>query len=387
MRQLPTARVTRHIRLYHQRLLVKALSVNPGSSQADLIESSGLSRPTVGAILYSLLADGYVVRDRSERPRRGAPVGHYFLNAERIRFLGIDISPAGAFGQWIDVHGRRLKTVEWEQGELLAPAQAIERASDDPTAGGAIAVPAMFDPASQRLERSTVVPELVASRLRERFIAAHKAPFHYVHNAAAAALAEQSVSHEPFVVFMLVGTSIGAGYADHAGPAGLGPHHGEIAHLPIDPRGPTCVVCGRKGCLESWAGLGAIARALGLGPAEEGSDRAMLSVVRGRLEQLGGRWPASLHGTLEALATAAEILTQVVGELPLVLGGPIGEPLVARVRDRIAERPEWLKPRLRAPLFLAAEGSTRVAYGAALAARDHWLDTFPGESAPEQEKL
>lgn len=387
MRELPAARVTRHIRLYHQRLLVKALAVNPGSSQADLIEYCGLSRPTVGAILDSLLEQGYVVRDRSERPRRGAPVGRYFLNAERIRFLGIDISPAGAFGQWIDVSGRRLETVEWEQRGLLAPAQALKVDSDAAISGGAIAVPAMFDPKSQRLERSTVVPELVVSRLRERFIAAHKAPFHYVHNAAAAALAEQSVSHEPFVVFMLVGTSIGAGYAGHEGPAGLGPHHGEIAHLPIDPRGPACAVCGREGCLESWAGLNAMARALDLAPAQAGTHRAILSSVRDRLERLAGRWPPALYGALEALATAAEILTQVVGELPLVLGGPIGEPLLAGVRERIAERPEWLKPRLRRPVFVAPDGSTRVAYGAALAARDRWLDTFPADAAQEQERL
>ncbi len=384
---LPAARVTRHIRLHHQRLLMKALSVHPGASQAELIEDSGLSRPTVGAILDTLCAQGYVVRDRSERARRGAPVGHYFLNAQEIRFLGVDIGPAGSFGQWIDINGRRLSSREWGQPGLLVPTQAVQVDPDDTVSGGTIAVPAMFDPKSQQLERSTVVPELVPSRLRERFAAAYQAPFHYVHNAAAAALAEQSISHEPFVVFVLLRTSIGVGYADSEGPAGLGPHHGEIAHLPIDPAGPVCTVCGRRGCLESWVGIKALAHvlevALTIGRED---DRAILAEVRERLQSLDGRWPPALHGALEALATAAEILTQVVGEVPLVLGGPIGELLLTGVRERIKQHPAWLSPRLRPPRTVLPE-SFRVAYGAALAARDQWLDTFAIEMGSEQEQL
>ena len=377
---------TAHLRHYHQRMVLKEVFSQPGVSQAQLREATGLSRPTLATILERLVNQGFLIRDRTEVPRRGAPVGKYFLNDRTLRFLGIDVGPEGMFGQWMDSSGQRLESVQWSRQEILQACldQAPLPWSGQAMTAGAIAVPAMFDPRSEVLERSTVFPELVGCGLREHAMATTGRPFHYVHNAAAAALTEWEPGSEDFVVYMIVGTSVGVGYADHYGPAGLGPHHGEVAHLPVGSAGPLCPICGRHGCLESWVGLPALARAVGMDQALPWNTPEGLYAVRAKLLACQGAWPPSVVPALDALATATEILTQVVGEVPIIVGGRIGEVLLEGVLERLSLRSAWLRPVVQPPRSAPSE-RWRVAFGAALYARNRWLQAFPEDSGPSAE--
>jgi predicted NBD/HSP70 family sugar kinase len=371
---------TADVRQFHQHAVIQELFHHPGSSQAQLMSRTGLSRPTISEIMDGLVRDGIVIRDTSERPRRGAPTGKYFLNPERLIFIGLDVTQEHVFALRIDVTGQELDRAQLDRHRMLRWDQDLSGFPllDQAFESGAIAVPAMFNATTQVIERSTVFPELVESRLRERLMAATHSQFGYVHNAAAAALTERGPGPETSAVYLLVGTSVGVGYAGPEGPAGLGPHHGEIAHLPIDGRGPQCPVCGQRGCLESLAGLVAVARSLGIEPQAEATwtEPEVLAAVRDKLTRLEGRWPSSLWSALDALATATEIVTQVMGEIPIVIGGRTGDLLWPGVVERLEARALWIKPQVRAPMTAISE-RWRIAYGAALFARDQWLATFP----------
>ncbi|MGZ0068132.1 ROK family protein [Microbacterium arborescens] len=96
------------------------------------------------------------------------------------------------------------------------------------------------------------------------------------------------------LAYLNLGTGVAAGIVDETGPrrGGRGAA-GEIGHVPIDPNGPRCR-CGQRGCIEAFAGGGAVAERWGgsaplpvlavFDAADAGDERAAgirADVVRG----------------------------------------------------------------------------------------------------------
>lgn len=158
----------------------------------------------------------------------------------------------------------------------------------------------------------------------------------------AAALAAHALVACEDVVYLSVGTGLAAGLVLD-GRLRRGEHGaaGEIGHVPIDPAGAACG-CGQKGCLETIASGGALARAW---PTPDRPPAAAL------FDAAAAGDPAAVavrDRFCWGVASAIRVLALTIAPQRIVLGGgvsEIGEPLrqeVARQLDALGEGSPFL---------------------------------------------
>jgi glucokinase len=188
------------------------------------------------------------------------------------------------------------------------------------------------------------------------------------HDVGAAGLAEYRVGSlrvdDPFVV--VIGTGIAAvSFVDGRPITGSGGQAGEFGHVVVRPGGRECP-CGGRGCLETVASAGAIARIY-----EERSG----TPVAGALDVLArtGSDPVAAEVWDDATSALADGLLTVCALLApgaIVLGGGLGEAGVAltgRVQAHLKER---IHVGVAPPVLSATLGSRAGVIGAALIALD-----------------
>jgi glucokinase len=175
------------------------------------------------------------------------------------------------------------------------------------------------------------------------------------------------------------GTGVGGGLVLDGKPWEGRGAAGELGHVVVKIDGARCT-CGRHGCLEAYAGRGAMEiRARRLHEEGRGTELFKIMKKRGRTRLTSGVWARALeHG--DAMAT--ELIDRAVAALgagiasavnlldvqSVVIGGGLGtrlgEPYVERIREAMAphlfvdERPPHMAP--------AALGDLGGAIGAAL---------------------
>jgi predicted NBD/HSP70 family sugar kinase len=176
----------------------------------------------------------------------------------------------------------------------------------------------------------------VAQRLRDRF----GAPALVDNDANLMALGERSRAwpDTEHLMFVKVGTGIGAGLISHGRPLrGAQGAAGDIGHIHVRDHDDVLCRCGNRGCLEAVAGGGALAiqlTAAGL-PAADVRDVVLrfreghpevTAMIRAAGRQLG-----------EVLAASVNAFNPAV----IVIGGDLAEadePLLAGVREVVYQR-------------------------------------------------
>lgn len=212
------------------------------------------------------------------------------------------------------------------------------RAPDlDPQAVGLVA-PGIVDS-----ERGTVV---FASNLgwRDEPLAAltQKAtglPVAFEHDVRAASLAEHrwgGARQYDDLVMLVIGTGIAGAIVVDGRPHASGGYAGEIGHSPIAD-GPECP-CGAKGCLETIASAGAIARRYSArsGRATRGAREVLDRVDAGDATAI-----AVWEEALDALALAIAQLSAVLAPQAIVVGGGLsraGDRLFVPLREHVRSR-------------------------------------------------
>ena len=177
------------------------------------------------------------------------------------------------------------------------------------------------------------------------------------------------------VLYLTLGTGVGASMVVD-GKILRVVHHtvGQVAHLPLDPRGPRCS-CGGRGCFESVLGARGVrwraSRAAGadrLPPGARRSPRDLCLLAR------GGSRPARkvLAEVGRLLGAGLALLANFLSPDRIVVGGGIagaGELLLGPAEEVFRRR---VHPRLRGGIELALSrlGPFSGAAGAALLARD-----------------
>lgn len=169
------------------------------------------------------------------------------------------------------------------------------------------------------------------------------------------------------MAYLNVGTGIAAGFViDGTLWRGARGAAGEVGHVSIDPAGPGCR-CGQRGCIEAFAGGGALAARWGRPgalPVRDVFDAA----------DAGDRIAADLRlGMARGVAAAIRILVLTADVDSVVVGGGVtalGERLLADVRRELrasaAESAFLRSLRLDERVELLAAGSPAAAFGAAL---------------------
>jgi predicted NBD/HSP70 family sugar kinase len=324
-------------------------------SRADIASSTGLNKATVSSLIADLI-DRRMVRETGLTENRvGRPATMLVLDGSSYAAIGVEINVDYVCAVATDLAGERLLTwrrsfsagVSVNQG-VAAVAAIIRRVvnrmikEERQVLGLTVALPALVD------VRGTVriAPNLgwhdadlagdLAKALRDPGFT-----IQVDNDANLGALAEQRFgahSAAGDLVYLTGEMGVGAGVIldGRLRRGGLG-YSGEIGHVQLDADGPECR-CGRRGCLEAMAGIGAVLRRRDPSPAE--IEVEIEEVVRSA--RAGDE--ATL-GTLAAVGThlgrGVSVIANLLNPEVVILGGyyvPLAPWLLPPVRAEVAAR-------------------------------------------------
>jgi predicted NBD/HSP70 family sugar kinase len=311
----------------------------------------------VSSIVGELLRAGLVVERRSPAGASGRPAAELALDRSAgvaiavdvgVRHVSVavgDLSRSVIAERWIDLprgHDAETGTATVLAG--ITETLAESGVHDDQIVGAAISLAAPIARDSGRLLVPGVLPgwngRTLAGIVGERW----RIPVAIDNDANLGALAE-AVSHratDGAVVLYVklasrVGLGISAGSRIYRGRDGFA---GELGHMSVDPAGVECW-CGRRGCLELYAGGDGILRRL---------DRVTT------IGELVSRAGAGDHDVLAVVGEAVALLARAVADVALILnptaillGGELtalGELVVGPVRRAVQALPFGAPPQV-----------------------------------------
>jgi predicted NBD/HSP70 family sugar kinase len=244
-------------------------------SRTEIARRTGLTKPTVSAIVEELMRDN-AVREIGTEASGGRPARMIQYNEERVAYLGIELGVRQTVVGVADARGRlRAEVAEpaivgdfKKTLELLASlvprALSAAEVPRSRIAGICAAVPGLVD---QITGECVLAPNLGWRNLplRTALGALFEEPVSLYNVTQAAATAEGrigvAVGCESYI-WIYAGHGVGAGIVIGGRPFfGKEGYSGEIGHCRVEDKGPLCG-CGRRGCLETFASISALERAL-----------------------------------------------------------------------------------------------------------------------------
>lgn len=332
-----------------ERLLAVAMAHPVPFTRAELIEESGLSRPTVRTLAAQLTAGG-ILRDLGRGPSRGGRRPSLMEFNARFAFVaGIDLGPTRTRLAIADLRGDRLAHRIIPTPSALEPAAALRKIADaalqmvgeagaapDKLVAVAAGAPGVVDP-----DRGVVVlaPNLrgwSAVPMRDCLAEALGAPVVVENDVNLALLGEHwkgAARGHDTCAFLFVGTGIGAAMLID-GHLHRGDHFmaGEIAAMCMGPEFVD-VPYGTRGCLETLAGLEALR---GTWPgATEADPEVWLPRLFEAARSGDARAQQATRQTATLLGIAAANIGTVVDPSVIVLGGALfanAAPLVGQIK-------------------------------------------------------
>ncbi|GAB2604714.1 xylose repressor [Paractinoplanes abujensis] len=329
------------VRATNLAVVLRHVRTHAPCSRADIAATTGLNKATVSSLVTDLI-DRRLVREVGMTENRiGRPAMMLVLDGSPYAAVGLEINTDYLTAVALDLAGVRL--LSWRRAFTGAPGQPGQ-AIASLAALARRAVSKMEREGRQVLGLTVAVPGLVDADgvvelaaglgwhqvdLRKSLTAALGEPTYPLmveNDANLAVLAEQRLSFTADLVYLTGGASLGAGIICDGRPLrGARGFAGEFGHLPLDPAGPLCT-CGRRGCLEAYAGLGALIRAAlpdvgietALSPSEFGPHVDEIH----RLAKAGdGQVLAALTDVGRHLGHAVSLLTNLINPACVALGG------------------------------------------------------------------
>ncbi|MGW3255442.1 ROK family transcriptional regulator [Streptomyces fungicidicus] len=385
-------------RAINDRLALRLLQQEGPLTAGQLKQLTGLSRPTVADLVERLADAGLIaVVGEAGEQRRGPNARLYGIVAGRAHLAALDVRTEGVSVVVSDLVGGVLAEaslpITGDAGTGPAVEQAVALVERTVKEAGAdrlhtvgIGAPGLIDPASGELRDSTGLPEwhrrLVAA-LQERLPEARVIVENETNLAALAEQRDGAARDRDTFVLLWLGHGTGAAVIlDGTLRRGASGGTGEIGFLPVPgTRGlPSATDC--AGGFHSLAGAAAVAELAGeYGvTAEPGTEPPAAGAVRTAVAETGSPEARFLDTLADRIAVGAAAVVALLDPGYVVLGGEIGraggEPLAARVRDRLAV----LSP-LPADVRPSTLGGGAVLRGALLTARDHAQNDLFGASA------
>lgn len=187
-----------------------------------------------------------------------------------------------------------------------------------------------------------------------------------------------------FVLGIWAGTGVGGGLILDGRPyVGAFGGAGEFGHVIVHAGGALCG-CGRRGCVEAYAGRRSMEHAVAVAmeaghptrlraiQEESGKDRLTSKVWKRALEEGDPLATRIVDDAVEALGIALGTVVNLLDLDCVVVGGGLAEKLGQDLADRIhaAARPWMLVPDARRTIVVAALGDHSGIVGAAQMARE-----------------
>lgn len=323
-------------------------------SRADIAASTGLNKATVSSLVADLI-DRRLVRETGLTENRvGRPATMLVLDGSPYAAIGVEINVDYVSAVATGLAGERLLT--WRRSfaggssvsqDVAAVAAVIRRVvgrmakEDRQILGLAVAVPGLVDVqgvvrfAPNLGWRDADISGDLAKALRDPGFTVQ-----VDNDANLAALAEQrfgSHAGAADLVYLTGEIGVGAGVIlDGRLRRGARGYSGELGHVQLDPDGPPCR-CGRRGCLESVAGIAAVLRREP-SPAE----------IQVEIEEVVRSARAGEAATLKILDSVGRglgrgvaVIANLLNPEVVILGGyyvPLAPWLLPAVREEVAGR-------------------------------------------------
>lgn len=339
-------------------------------SRADIAAATGLNKATVSSLVTDLIERRLVRETGLTEHRIGRPATMLVLDGSPYAAIGLEVNADYLTVLAMDLSGARL--LSWRRsftGLTSSPGKAIaaitalaRRAIGRVTKQGrqvlglTVGVPGLVDGAGTvRLAPNLDWHDIDLHNSLVRALGDPKFPVVVDNDANLAAMAEYRYGPHAGtanLAYLTGGVGLGAGVVlDGRLLRGGRGFSGEIGHIQVDPGGPTCA-CGRRGCLEAVAGIGALLRRINpetfTGGAGPGDTDDPLTDLEPELEEVARRAAAGEPAVIEVLSEVgrhlghgASILANLVNPEVVILGGyfvPIGPWLLPAASAELAER-------------------------------------------------
>ncbi|WP_406482469.1 ROK family protein [Streptomyces platensis] len=217
------------LRRINSAVVLQALRAADSPTLTDLVQVTGLSRPTVEGVVEGLIETGLVVEaaaGEGATRRQGRPARRFRFRTEAGHLLGIEIGPHRVAALLSDLGGRVLDTAQRPVEERAPADERLERVRAvvadllrrtgvprDSLRAVGVAGPGIVE-ADGTVRLSTALPGWTGFPLGERLRRSFRCPVLVENDANAAAVAEHwqgAATGSDDIVFVLAGLSPGAG--------------------------------------------------------------------------------------------------------------------------------------------------------------------------------
>lgn len=341
------------LRAANRARVVRVLRGAGWATRAELVEHTGLSRATVSSVVAELERRGLLAqRTSAATGTRGRPAAQVALDKSAGTAIAVDIGVrhvAVAVGdlshsvlaeRWTTAP-RNHTAARGTRIVLASVEQALAQADVDPDdlVGAAISIAAPVAAGGARLAVPDVLPGWNGSALADSVADRWGIPVVTENDANLGALGEAlraPVPEDADVLYVKVASRIGLGVARN-GRIVRGRHGyaGEFGHVTVRPRGDACW-CGRRGCLELYAGGDGMLRRL----AASGAAHDIAELVARAPHDRDVR--RVVDDGVAALARALADITLVLDPARIVLGGELaalGPLLEDPIRSELQDLP------------------------------------------------
>ncbi|GAA0639873.1 ROK family transcriptional regulator [Bifidobacterium pullorum] len=368
-------------------------------SRAELAKRTGLTKATM-SLLVSMLVDDGVVREgepsvQSSYGRPSTPLliagGRYCgiglqVNTDGYGVIVLDLDGTVISERWVDADMSapdadevfaELNTLALEQEALLA-----ERGYT--VAGAGLALPGLVTGDMRLLMARNLGWEQLDLT---RFDVMRRLDVTAGNEANMAALAQipgYAMRRDgdgivgPSESFIYLSTDVGIGGAVvRNGHVEIGDHGfgGELGHTSVELRGPVCR-CGRRGCLETYAGRRAMVESAGIASGSAAARRESVDELIDRWCAGDVRAAAVVNKAIEAMVSSIASAINVCDIETVVLGGvwsQFGSEIAVQMQSAL-QRQVLGYPEVRAKVLMADVTSRPALVGAAAMGLRHFVD-------------
>lgn len=368
-------------------------------SRAELAKRTGLTKATM-SLLVSMLVDDGVVREGepSVQSSYGRPSTPLLIAGGRYCGIGLQVNTDGYGVIVLDLDGTVISE-RWVDADMSAPdadevfaeldALAMEQEAllaerGCTVAGAGLALPGLVTGNMRLLMARNLGWEQLDLT---RFDVMRRLDVTAGNEANMAALAQipgYSMRRDgdgivgPSESFIYLSTDVGIGGAVvRNGHVEIGDHGfgGELGHTSVELRGPVCR-CGRRGCLETYAGRRAMVESAGIASGSAAARRESVDELIDRWCAGDVRVAAVVNKAIEAMVSSIASAINVCDIETVVLGGvwsQFGSEIAVQMQSAL-QRQVLGYPEVRAKVLMADVTSRPALVGAAAMGLRHFVD-------------
>lgn len=368
-------------------------------SRAELAKRTGLTKATM-SLLVSMLVDDGVVREGepSVQSSYGRPSTPLLIAGGRYCGIGLQVNTDGYGVIVLDLDGTVISE-RWVDTDMSAPdadevfaeldALAMEQEAllaerGCTVAGAGLALPGLVTGDMRLLMARNLGWEQLDLT---RFDVMRRLDVTVGNEANMAALAQipgYAMRRDgdgivgPSESFIYLSTDVGIGGAVvRNGHVEIGDHGfgGELGHTSVELRGPVCR-CGRRGCLETYAGRRAMVESAGIASGSAAARRESVDELIDRWCAGDVRVAAVVNKAIEAMVSSIASAINVCDIETVVLGGvwsQFGSEIAVQMQSAL-QRQVLGYPEVRAKVLMADVTSRPALVGAAAMGLRHFVD-------------